>query len=157
GAGEVIVDPAKASETLRNLLRDATPKHCARIRAYCEVFDALWERGHPDEALRLEEIWRLMLEEDPRLSLLCGYSTQRLQSGGSAKARAVCRLHSHVIRNSPPAALGRKIGEGNSLLSIVVTDAQTAALPPTSEGVTPASAVYVIDDDHGMRRSLGRL
>jgi anti-sigma regulatory factor (Ser/Thr protein kinase) len=67
------------------------------VRAYGEMVALLWDAGHVNAALELEDLWNELAGEE-RFSLLCAYP--RASVGRSADADAfahVCRLHSAVL------------------------------------------------------------
>lgn len=79
------------------------------IRIFGEMVDLLSERGHIDEAIRLEELWN-GLARTRRFSLLCGY---RLDVFDLATQRTplphVCRVHSHVLPVPDPQRLAHAV------------------------------------------------
>jgi hypothetical protein len=73
----------------------------AKLRAFGEMVDVLWEEGRPAAALRLEELWNEITEEHS-FTLLCGYGIGRFHgSGHKAGFEAVCRQHGRVIHGEP--------------------------------------------------------
>ncbi|MGH7507636.1 MAG: histidine kinase dimerization/phospho-acceptor domain-containing protein, partial [Longimicrobiales bacterium] len=68
-----------------------------RVRAYGEMVDVLWQDGHHDAALRVEELWN-ELANTHRFSLLCAYAMANFQreADGDQFGR-ICASHSHVI------------------------------------------------------------
>lgn len=68
----------------------------AKLRAYGEMVDILWQRGQPSAAVRLEELWNDLAQAEP-FSLLCAYAMSNFDSGEhSAHFARVCETHSQV-------------------------------------------------------------
>ena len=68
-------------------------KDCT-IRAYGEMVDVLWKRGHAVAAVRLEMFWN-RLAESKDFSLLCGYAMGNFYKG--SQKTDICSHHSHVV------------------------------------------------------------
>ncbi|MCP3143978.1 ATP-binding protein [Pyxidicoccus xibeiensis] len=69
----------------------------ARVRAYGEMVDLLWQDGLPDAAAELEELWN-DLARLHAFSLLCTYALGTFGEAGHERPfRDVCRAHTHVI------------------------------------------------------------
>jgi CheY-like chemotaxis protein len=118
------------------------------IRLYGELVDVLCERGQAAAALEMEGIAPALFEIKPRMSILCGYCIERFRDDtGLARMRAVCEKHAHVL----PAASVAGAPQDPASRRMVATRSQ----PPRRPAVS--GAVYVIDDDGSMRKSLGRL
>jgi signal transduction histidine kinase len=78
-----------------------------RVRAYGEMVDLLWRRGHQAGAIQLEEFWERLGAQYP-FSLLCAYVMGNFYSEShSAGFRQICDLHDGVV---PPRALGNDPG-----------------------------------------------
>jgi signal transduction histidine kinase len=74
-----------------------------RVRAYGEMVDLLWRRGHQPAALQLEEFWERLGAQYP-FSLLCAYVMGNFYSEShSAGFRKICDLHDGVV---PARSLG---------------------------------------------------
>jgi PAS domain S-box-containing protein len=66
-------------------------------RAYGEMVDILWREGNPEAALRLEELWNELGEQES-FTLVCGYSMSNFESSDETSGfRRVCEAHSHVF------------------------------------------------------------
>ncbi|HYX33483.1 MAG TPA: MEDS domain-containing protein [Oligoflexus sp.] len=65
----------------------------ANIRAYGELVDVLCAAGKIDEAIQLEQYWNEVLQAEPRLSLMCGYSADHVGEHVSH----ISQVHSHVL------------------------------------------------------------
>jgi CheY-like chemotaxis protein len=134
------LDPVRAKALFENLIDEVRSRHPrGTIRWYGEAVDFLCERGQFDVALEIEEIAGRLFAFEPRLSILCGYAWSHFHDGANAsRFRAICGQHTHG------------------------TAAGTAAEPPAQgkpplASEPPSAAVYVIDDDVSIRRSLERL
>lgn len=69
----------------------------ARLRAYGEMVDILWEQGLPEAALQLEDLWN-ELARDRSFALLCGYGMARFSSDrDDTPFSRVCATHSDVL------------------------------------------------------------
>lgn len=67
------------------------------IRVFGEMVDLLCQRGRPEAAIALEEIWR-NAAETRHFSLLCGYHLDVFdRAAQSTTLPWVCELHSHVL------------------------------------------------------------
>ena len=134
------VDPARGAAFFAGVVADVRSRQAGgTIRWYGEEVDVLCERGNFAATIALEGLF-CDLVLDPRLAALCGYRRARFDGAGAAHKSAVCSLHNHV---------GEEVGD---------PPAQGEEPPPQISGEPPAPpAVYVIDDDASVRRSLGRL
>jgi hypothetical protein len=80
-----------------------------RIRAFGEMVDLLSERGRPDVAAALEELWT-SLAERRHFSLLCAYRLDVFDRSAQASVLpGVCRAHSHVRAAGDPERLQRAV------------------------------------------------
>lgn len=71
----------------------------SRLRAYGEMVDILWCQGNPEGAIRLEELWNQLAENEP-FALLCGYGMDNFRGDeGGIQFHHVCRVHSHVLQS----------------------------------------------------------
>ncbi|MFL5310828.1 MAG: ATP-binding protein [Myxococcales bacterium] len=68
-----------------------------RVRLYGEMVDVLWREGHPQAAIRLEELWNDLGRARP-FSLLCAYVMGNFfkEAHGEPFAR-ICDVHNHVL------------------------------------------------------------
>lgn len=67
------------------------------VRAFGEMVNILCERGQPDAAVRLEELWNAMARRR-RFSLLCGYQLSLFDRRSQVDTLPhICRAHSHVL------------------------------------------------------------
>jgi len=107
-----------AVETLARITVDGEPDHAAfeaavgevmrraeksgrRVRAYGELVALLWEAGHVEGAIRIEEFWNGLAAGLP-FSLFCAYPIDPLAPDDRAGSIPhVCAVHSHVV-GSPP-------------------------------------------------------
>lgn len=67
----------------------------ARLRAYGEMVDVLWNDGHRGAAIRLEELWN-DLQGRHAFTLLCAYAMASFYKEPAAIHR-VCSTHTHVV------------------------------------------------------------
>ncbi|MDX6449477.1 MAG: hypothetical protein QOD08_1940 [Gaiellaceae bacterium] len=81
----------------------------ARIRVFGEMVDLLVERGQPDAAVQLEQLWN-ELARRRSFSLLCGYRVDvfDLETQAGLLPR-VCAEHSHVLPAADPERLSRAV------------------------------------------------
>ena len=80
-----------------------------RIRVFGEMVDLLCERGRPDVAAALEELWT-SLAERRHFSLLCAYRLDVFdRTAQAAILPGVCRAHSHVRPAADPERLQRAV------------------------------------------------
>ncbi len=92
--------------------------------AFGEMVALLWERGKPDEAIRLEEFWN-RLAGDFRFKLFCAYSIKGFTSHPAARHFAdICRTHQRVI---PTEAFQPQAGLSDEQLRQVAALQQRAA------------------------------
>ena len=67
------------------------------VRAYGEMVDVLWKRGHADEAIKLEMLWnKLALKH--RFALLCGYAMGSFYKQ-TAGLEEIVAQHTAVVSN----------------------------------------------------------
>jgi len=104
-----------AADTLARLLVDGAPDRDAMrraivpaiqaaraagyttVRAYGDMVDLLSRRGDLAAALRLEELWKELLDAQ-RIALLCAYAVDPLERGAYAAALpGIGRVHSHLM------------------------------------------------------------
>lgn len=124
-----IFDQERAERLFKDMLSQVRPGHThGTMRLYGETVDVLCQHGQHATALKFEALANTCLDLTPGLSILCGYAVERFKDDtNAARFRAVCQKHSHVI---PAGDLG---------------------------ATTPGQTIYVIDDNAGLRRALGRL
>ena len=80
-----------------------------RIRTFGEMVNVLCERGQPDAASELEELWNAMARER-RFSLLCGYRLNLFDRRAQVDVLPhVCRAHSHVLPAADTERLERAV------------------------------------------------
>jgi hypothetical protein len=65
-----------------------------QVRLYGEMVDLLWQRGARQDALRLEELWNVVLRRHPLL-LCCSYAARHMHAGSAFVN--VCSLHTHMV------------------------------------------------------------
>jgi CheY-like chemotaxis protein len=143
------LDSVRAERLLKHVLSQSCPSHAqGTVRLYGEVVDILCQRGLHSAALEFEGIAHSLLDFQPQLSILCGYAIERFDDDtNAARIRSVCQKHTHVI----PAESFTDALHGRMLAT------QPTPRMRTFDGTPPVQAVYVVDDDPSMRRSLRRL
>jgi two-component system cell cycle sensor histidine kinase/response regulator CckA len=80
------------------------------IRAYGDMVNVLWERGQPDVALVLEQIWHELLQ-GTQVELLCGYRADPLSVGRVQGLQALCGAHHGLYATEDAEARERAIGQ----------------------------------------------
>ena len=65
------------------------------LRAYGEMVDVLWKRGHEEAAIKLEVMWN-ELSGAHAFQLLCGYSIGNFFKQAGSFER-ICEQHTHVM------------------------------------------------------------
>ena len=100
-------------EKFRNLvgdLLDGVERPARRTRVFGELVNLLCERGQPEAAAELEQLWNALLRGRRGVSLLCGYRLDVFDRATQVGAlRDVCRLHSHVTPTGDPQRFGRAV------------------------------------------------
>lgn len=66
------------------------------VRAFGEMVQLLWSRGHHAGAVRLEHLWNQLLERE-EMRLLCAYSRMHFSKGTLESRRAVQDAHSRLV------------------------------------------------------------
>ncbi len=148
--GEAL-DPARARGFFGDLFaRIGSFPADGSIRLYGELVDVLCERGHHAAALEVEGLVPGLFEVEPRLSILCGYCIDRFRNDADmARQRAVFGAHSHLVTTGgTDGTPGEVVSRGAPVVQLFSRSLRGSSLSP---------AVYVIDDDASMRKSLARL
>jgi len=132
------LDPVRARALFENMIADVRRRNPhGTIRFYGEGVDLLCARGQFDEALEIERIAGGLFASEPCLAILCGYDASHFREGTNAsRFHDICCQHTHGPQDN------------------------SAAGPPGQGKPARASrpaAIYVIDDDSSIRRSLERL
>jgi signal transduction histidine kinase len=97
----------------------------ARVRAYGEMVDVLWREGNSRAAIRLEELWNEVREEES-FSLLCAYLMGNfLNDTDGSRFLAVCRNHTHVAPTERFSELNDRAAE---LREMSILEARAASL-----------------------------
>lgn len=107
---DVEPDPELFEQVVGDLLdRLAERFPGGHVRAFGEMVDLLCRRGHPDAAVRLEQLWNTMVQSR-RFSLLCGYQLNLFDRRSQVDTLPdVCRAHSHVLPAVDPDRLERAV------------------------------------------------
>lgn len=118
----------------------------AKVRLYGEIPDLLCERNQHALALQLEDFAGLLFALESRLSILCGYNICHfVNETHAAVLRSVCGKHTDV-------------GAAPGVADAIAASGEPAMLPGVAAiANSPSCAVFIVDDDASMRRSLGRL
>jgi hypothetical protein len=100
--------PERFVQVIAGML-DGAERPGRRTRVFGELVNVLCERGQPEAAAALEELWN-ELARTRSFSLLCGYRLDVFDREAQVgPLRDVCRLHSHVQPVEDPARLGRAV------------------------------------------------
>lgn len=93
-----VPSPVRFEQVVGTLLDRAGERFPGRpIRVFGEMVDLLCDRGRPDAAIQLEEIWSAAAQTR-RFSLLCGYRLDVFDRESQADTLPwVCALHTHVL------------------------------------------------------------
>jgi len=146
-----------AEETLARFMADGMPQwkrfhqvvggliaevrlQYAKVRAYGEMVDLLWQRGSRDAAIRLEEYWN-DLGKLQTFSLFCAYFIDPLDSKAYDGAlQCVCKVHSHLIPTRDYERLNEAVNEAATkvleqplahiLLSLAASHRTSTHMPP---------------------------
>jgi CheY-like chemotaxis protein len=138
-----VLDPPCCEAFLVELLTDIRRDHASgTIRLFGEAAGVLCERGRLDDAMALERVVAELSRFEPQLAIFCGYALSRFGDDAQARQyRAVCDVYAHAAS----AEVGPELPP------------QGEDPAPQISDVPPVQAVYVVDDDASIRRSLGRL
>jgi hypothetical protein len=83
-------------EVIGGLLAEARRKYPG-VRAFGEMVDILWQRGHRIGALHLEELWNELIRSHG-FSLFCAYAMDPLSEASyGGPIENVCKAHTHLI------------------------------------------------------------
>lgn len=86
------------SDTISPVLRSVAAGHPGMpIRAYGEMVDVLWRKGHTAAATRLETLWN-DLARTHEFKLLCGYAMGNFYKDSSTDE--ITGLHSHLVTDT---------------------------------------------------------
>ena len=102
--------PARFDEVIGGLVtRLSEAAGGVPVRAYGEMVDLLWQRGDPEGAVALEELWN-GLAERTNFSLLCGYRVDVFDRTAQLKLLpGVCRTHSGVAPGGDAGRVERAV------------------------------------------------
>lgn len=93
--------------TLLDRIAEQFPR--GRTRAFGEMVNVLCERGLPEAAVRLEELWNAVVQQRG-FSLLCGYRLNLFDRASQVELLPhVCESHSHVLPAADSARLARAV------------------------------------------------
>ena len=82
--------------TITRLLAGSEGKS-SRVAAFGEMVALLWEQGHAEGALELEQLWNSLLAVLP-ISLHCAYPLALFDRAAHSKTfQEICSAHSHII------------------------------------------------------------
>jgi hypothetical protein len=136
----------EADETLASLMKGGMPDEDAfreviggaiskarrnypKIRAFGEMVDILWQRGHRLGAQHLERLWNDLIQQRP-FALFCAYCMDPLhESAYGGPIENVCKAHTHLI---PARDYGR--------FDAAVVHASEAILNPSLSGLLQSLA-----------------
>jgi hypothetical protein len=143
--------PVKFEEIIGGLVARASEEAGgARVRAYGEMVDLLWQRRDPEGAVTLEELWN-DLGTCMEFSLLCGYRIDIFDRTAQVTfLPQVCRTHSrvlsgdnaeridHAVNTALTETLGRTDAE--KVYTLVAAQVRAEAVPPAQLALMWVSA-----------------
>jgi len=141
--GETL-DTSRAERLFKHVLSQISPGDAqSSIRLYGEAVDVLCQRGRHAAALQFEGIASVLLDLEPRLSILCSYASDRFNDdANAAHFRAVCQKHTHVLRHSgleTPPPLRLLTHDTPSLGNVYIIDDNTKILAALKRMLTSSS------------------
>jgi PAS domain S-box-containing protein len=107
-----------------------------KLRAFGEMVNVLWQNGHRNAAIRVEELWN-ELQKRHSFTLLCAYALGNFFKQPAALQR-VCATHTHVLPDA-----GGELSE--------------APLPPEYARTLAAEIAEREEVEHALRESLREL
>lgn len=118
------VDDERFLTTIGALLEE-TSGGTSRVRAYGEMVSLLWRDGHPEAAVRVEELWNELATLYP-FSLLCAYPLDVFSSESDPRLFAhVCGAHAKVF---PAETYNRSADDDTRLRQVAELQQRAAAL-----------------------------
>jgi len=131
--------PERFEEVVGGLLRTIEERFPGRqIRAFGEMVDLLCQRGQPEAAATLEELWN-DLGGRRNFSLLCGYRLDVFDRDSQVSALPhVCGAHSHILPAEDPVRLRRAV---DSALEEVLGPEQTGRVYSLAASTDPGERV----------------
>lgn len=97
-------DPDAFEAVIGSLIREASGSG-RPVHAFGEMVALMWDAGHVNAAIELEQMWNELGERLP-FALYCAYSTQSTSHEADRGALIeICRLHSAVVRAAPEATV----------------------------------------------------
>jgi hypothetical protein len=91
-------DRARFDSAMGSLVRTLTAGG-QKLRAYGEMVAILWDAGHVNASIELEELWNDLLSRTT-FSLYCVYPASSADGHESPARGDVCRLHSDIVGNA---------------------------------------------------------
>jgi hypothetical protein len=90
-------DEALFTQVAGDILKRARGSRGERkVRAFGEMVAILWAEGHPDAAIKLENLWN-KLQAVENFPLFCAYPRMGFAQDASASIQQVCATHSRVV------------------------------------------------------------
>ncbi|HTL47188.1 MAG TPA: MEDS domain-containing protein [Verrucomicrobiae bacterium] len=90
-------DYSRFSKIIGSLLEETRAAHPeAKISAYGEMVNLLWQEGNVEGAIWLEECWNA-LSKSHAFSLFCAYHFADAHQMQGSNLKEICRVHSHYI------------------------------------------------------------
>jgi hypothetical protein len=100
------------TEVIGDVLEEARASY-TEVRAFGEMVDILWQRGHRVGALHLEELWNELIR-DRGFSLFCAYAMDPLSAASyGGPLENVCKAHTHLIPAANYGALDAAVDEAS--------------------------------------------
>lgn len=125
-------------DAVGGLVDEVAARHPGRtIRAFGEMVDVLWRRGHRQSAIALEELWN-ELAKTRSFALLCGYRLDIFEPEVQREALPeVLGVHSHVRTAEQPSRLAAAVDQ--ALSEVVGTVRAARIYLNVAEHVPPGS------------------
>jgi hypothetical protein len=88
-------------------------RHYPQVRAFGDLVDILWQRGHRVGALHLEELWNELIRSRG-FSLFCAYAMDPLaEASYGGPLENVCKSHTHLIPTENYGDLDAAVNEAS--------------------------------------------
>ena len=119
-----VIDADEFDATVGATMRDVRNRAGeAPVRAFGDMVGLLWERGFPDRAVQLEDLWNA-LQRRVDFGLFCGYPIDVFGCEFSPGAlEGVLGTHTHLLPSGSSAELGRALDR--AMDDVLGVDAQT--------------------------------
>ncbi|HEX8561743.1 MAG TPA: MEDS domain-containing protein [Flavobacterium sp.] len=88
-------DEALFNSYITKLLKKAKTNG-TKVRAFGEMVAVLWEQGHTDATVQLENLWHNLHHQD-NFSLFCAYPKSAFAQQATESLNQICKAHSKII------------------------------------------------------------